>query len=161
MRNYIRLVSAVSAVVFLFSTCALAKEFKPMPAPDFSLQDTYQNIVKFTSYKDKQQPLLLFFWTTWCPFCQKDLRILNDRYAGLVKDGLEVLSIDVGEDFDKVYNFVKGYYLAYRVLLDPDTSVSRAYDILGVPTYVLVNKEGDIVFKDNSFPQQYKDLISK
>lgn len=132
-----------------------------MPAPDFQLQDIHQDVISLSNYKDKES-VLLFFWTTWCPFCQKELRILNDRYAGLLQDGLEVLAINVGEFPDTVENFIRNYYLAYRVLLDKDTSVARAYEIIGVPTYILINKQGYIVFKDNYFPQGgYKELVSK
>jgi peroxiredoxin len=130
-------------------------------APDFELQDIHQDIVTLNSYKNKQ-PLVLFFWTTWCPFCQNELKVLNDRYAGLSEDGLEVLAINVGETPDKVQNFIQGYNLAYRVPLDKDSSVARSYAVSGVPTYVLVDLEGFIVFQDNYFPQgQYKELLAK
>ena len=160
-KSCVRLVCVIMATVFLFGSCAIAEELQPFPAPGFSLQDMDKNTVELSSYIDKKQPVLLFFWTTWCPFCQKELRTLSKRYGGLVKDGLEVLAIDVGEHLAKVYSFAKAHYLAYRVLIDLDASVARAYDILGVPTYVLINKKGKVVFKDNFFPQQYKDLISK
>ena len=132
---------------------------KNQPAPDFTLIDVHDDTITLSSYKGKQ-PVILFFWTTWCPFCQKELRVLNDRYGGLVREGFEVLAIDVGEDPDKVTNFVTSYYLAYRVLLDKDTMASLKYSLVGVPTYVIVDKDGNIVFKDNFFPQNYKDLVA-
>lgn len=127
-------------------------------APNFTLIDLHDDTITLSSYRGKQ-PVLLFFWTTWCPFCQNELRALNDRYGGLIQDGLEVLGVDVGETYDKVNSFASSYYLAFRVLLDKDTSASKAYNLAGVPTYVLVNKDGDIVFKDNFFPSAYKDLL--
>lgn len=133
---------------------------EPSLAPDFELQDIRQDIITLSSYKDKQ-PVVLFFWTTWSPFCQKELKVLNDMYAGLVKDGLEVLSINVGELPDTVDNFIRSYNLAYQVLLDKDTYVSRIYKATGVPVYVLIDKKGYIVFKDNYFPYgKYRDLIA-
>lgn len=160
MKNYIKAGLMVFVFVVIFSGCILAEESKPVLAPDFQLQDTRQDVIKLSSYKD-EQPVVLFFWTTWCPFCQKELRILNERYAGLVQDGFEVLAINVGESPDSVENFIRSYYLAYRVLLDKDTAVAKAYEIIGVPTYILINEEGNIVFKDNYFPQQYKEFVSK
>lgn len=130
-------------------------------APNFQLKDIYQNTYTLSSYKDKDN-LLLFFWTTWCPFCERELKVLSDKYGGLVEDGLEVLAINVGELSRDVYNFVKDLFLPYRILLDEDTSVSNSYGIIGVPTYIIVNKEGYVVFGNNYFPQkEYKDLISK
>jgi peroxiredoxin len=128
------------------------------PAPDFTLQDIYQDEYALSNYKDK--PVLLFFWTTWCPFCEKELRVLNDMYATLTQDGIEVLSVNVGELPDKVTGYIRQNNVAFRVLLDKDTSVASSYVLLGVPTYVLVDKEGNIVFRDNYFPQkEYKALV--
>jgi len=158
MRRYPRLILMVVLFISFLTSYGLSKEFKL--APDFKLQDIYQDICALSNYKDKQ-PVLLFFWTTWCPYCQKELRSLNQSYAGLAEDGLEVLAINVGELPDLVENFTKSYYLAYRVLLDKDTSVAGSYGILGVPIYVIVDKNGYIVFQDSYFPYRgYKDLIS-
>jgi peroxiredoxin len=130
-------------------------------APEFTLQDIYQDEFSLKSYREKAQPVLLFFWTTWCPYCQKELRVLNSRAAVLDQDGLTVMAVNVGEDPSKVETFIKGFYLSYKVLLDKDTEVSRAYGIIGVPTYVLIDKDGHIVFQDNFFPlKEYKELIA-
>lgn len=130
------------------------------PAPDFSLLDTRHDEITLSDYKDKH-PVLLFFWTTWCPFCQKEIRILNDQYGGLIKDGFEVFAVNVGERSSTVENFASSYYLSFRVLLDREGVVAAKYAILGVPTYVLIDKHGSIIFKDNYFPQQeYKKIAS-
>ena len=130
-------------------------------APDFELLDIHQDTVTLGDYKNKQ-PLILFFWTTWCPFCQKELSVLNDMYASLVQDDFEVLAINVGESTDTVNTFLdsNSYNLMFRVLLDQDTKVATSYNLMGVPTYIVVNKKGEIVFQDNSFPSAYKDLVS-
>ena len=128
-------------------------------APDFTLYDIYQNPYVLSSYKDKQ-PVLLLFWATWCPFCRKELKVLNGMYSSLAADEIEVLSINVGEEPGTVEDFVKNYNLVYRVLLDRDNRVAGLYGLIGIPTYVLINKKGEIVFKDNYAPTlEYKDLL--
>jgi peroxiredoxin len=88
--------------------------------------------------------------------------LLNQKYPELLKDGLGLLAINVGERAYKVDNFVKSYKLTYKILLDEDTTVADAYEVLGVPTYVLINKKGNISFVSHSFPEdKYKDLIQK
>jgi len=130
-------------------------------APDFKLLDLGQNAHTLSDYKNKQ-PVILFFWTTWCPFCRSELKLLNQKYPELLKDGLELLAINVGERAYKVDNFVKSYKLTCKILLDENTTVADAYDVLGVPTYVLVGKKGNIVFIGHTFPKDnYKDLIQK
>lgn len=159
MRRYLEMIFMVCLFISFFTPYSLSEE--PALAPDFELRDIYQDTYTLSSYRDKQ-PVLLLFWATWCPVCQNELRALNQSYAGLSEDGLEMFAINVGELPDTVEDFTKSYFLAYRVLLDRDTSVARSYKIVGIPLYVLVDKKGYIVFQDSYFPQrEYKDLILK
>lgn len=161
MRAFAKLPVFVFAIIALSVSLAFGQDNKMTAAPDFELQDIHQDMVKFSDYNGKQ-PVLLFFWATWCPYCEKELTVLRDRYAGLKKDGVEAIAIDVGETADVVIAFTQNYFLPYRVLMDKDTSVSRSYGVVGVPTYVLVDTNGNIVFQDNYFPQaEYKKLLEQ
>lgn len=128
-------------------------------AVNFKLQDVNYDMYSLSDYKDKQ-PVLLFFWTTWCPYCQSELLMLHGRYPKLVQDGLEVFAINVGESMDTVTAYTRNFGLGYKVLLDQDTSVANSYKAVGVPTFVLVNQEGNVVFQDNIFPDQYQALLA-
>lgn len=154
----VTLVCLLICAVFCFMTSSWAKDVKPYQAADFTLQDINQDMFSLSSLQGKK-PVLLFFWTTWCPFCQKELQVLNDMYPKLYKDGLEVWSVDVGEMPDKVRDHISGMRLSYRVLLDKDTAVSNSFKLVGVPTYVLVDKDGQVVFQDNFLPTDYKDRL--
>lgn len=148
-------------IFIIFIPQYLAPKEPLSSAPDFKLTDLDKNIITLSNYRNKQ-PVILFFWTTWCPFCRKELKILNNMYPELLKEGLEVLAINVGEYTYKVENFAKTYKLTYKVLLDKDTTVTESYGILGVPTYILIDKQGNIRFKVNAFPkEEYKNLISQ
>lgn len=149
------------AVIFIFCFRLNAFSQEKKLAPDFTLQDLSQNTFTLSSYKNKQ-PVMLFFWTTWCPFCRQELKTLKDNYPELVKEGLLLVAIDAGESAAKVSDFVKSYNLPFQVLLDRDKSVTKAFDVFGVPTYVLIDKQGYVRFVDNDFPkEEYKSLISE
>jgi len=151
MRKALKYWLLVFLVLGLFLPLGVsADNSTPKPAPDFKLMDLYQDTFTLSNYRDKQA-VVLFFWASWCPFCQKELTVLNNMYPGIVKDGAEALSINVGELPDVVNNFVQSYHLAYRVLLDKDTSVSRAFQTEGVPTYILVDKRGGLFLKEIIF----------
>ena len=143
MRRVITLIALVTLCALMIVPYTFAQESYRM-APDFKLRDIYQNTFTLSEYRGRQ-PVLLFFWATWCPFCQKELSVLKQEYAGLAEGGLEVLAIDVGERPSTVEDFVKSYYLNYQVLLDRDTSVANSFRIVGIPVYVLVDKQGFIV----------------
>jgi peroxiredoxin len=128
-------------------------------APNFQLKDLAGNTVGLSEYKGKQD-VLLFFWTTWCPYCRRGLKVLNEKHAQLSKDGVEILAINVSEPAYKVDSFVRNYALTFKTLLDPDADVAMAYKLLGFPTYIIVDKEGYIRSAGYSFPEEeYKDLI--
>jgi peroxiredoxin len=46
------------------------------------------------------------------------------------------------EPAEKVARFVKANSITYRVLLDENGEVSRAYNVVGVPMIVLLDREG-------------------
>ena len=151
--------SAVLIQSFLFAAQPLRKE-TPEMAPDFTLLDLENKEFSLSDLRDR--PIILFFWTTWCPHCRKELKLLNTTHAELLKNGVELVTINVEEPTDKIQKFIGAYPLSFRVLLDTDLKVAQAYGILGVPTYFLINKEGHVVFNNHYFPQEeYKDLILK
>lgn len=126
-------------------------------APDFSLKSITNQTISLSSLKNKS--VLLFFWTTWCPYCGKELATLSRAYAGLIKDGVVLVAIDVNEPAFKVERAIKKQALLFDIFLDEDASVAMSYKILGVPTFVLINEKGEIKFKDNYFPQEYKKFL--
>ncbi len=137
--------------LFIFGVLSARAAMKPGSlALDFQLKDLKQNTVTLSSYKARQ-PVFLFFWTTWCPYCLKGLKNLNDMYPELKEKGWEVLAINSGDPPEKVANFVRHYPLKFKILLDEKIAAAQLYGVLGVPTYVLVDKDGIVVFKDNYF----------
>ncbi len=129
-------------------------------APDFNLLDLEGKEFSFSSIKGK--PAILFFWTTWCPYCQKELKQLEDSRQELSENGVELIAIDAQEPADKVKKFFGSRRFSFKVLLDTDGEVSQSYGVMGVPTYAFIDKEGRIVSTSHSFLQkEYKDLILK
>jgi peroxiredoxin len=130
-------------------------------APNFKLKDTNDVWFSLSDYRDKK-PVLLFFWTTWCPYCRDEMKQLTEKYFRLAEKGMKVLSINVGESTAKVQGFIKNKNLPFTVLLDQDTNVSAAYNLVGIPTFVLINEKGKVVFVNNYFPyDSYGDLLLK
>ena len=145
-------------MTFVLANSNLAKGEETI-APNFQLKDLAGNTITLSEYKGKQD-VLLFFWTTWCPYCRKGLKVLNEKHAQLSKDGMEILAINVSEPASKVDSFVRNSPLTFKTLLDPDADVAETYKVLGFPTYIIVDKEGYIRFTGFSFPEkEYKDLI--
>lgn len=158
MRKNVKLL--IAGVLMTVSVCTAQGYAFAAAAPDFSLEEATQGMVVSLNTYQSKQPVLLLFWTTWCPFCQKALRQLNDLYPQLHEKGMEVMAINVGEGSHKVAAAIERYGLRFPVLLDGSQTVSRNYELFGVPTYVLIDRDGNIVFKVNSFPgKQLNDFL--
>lgn len=153
MRKIALILIAVTAVLMTLAQASFAEA--PQQAPGFSLTDINNNVFDLANYRGKQG-VLLFFWTTWCPFCREQLSVINDKYPAISRSGLAVLGINSGEPAEKVGRFLLEYSLKYPVLIDEYLGVTMKYHVVGVPTYVLIDKKGDIIYLDNYFPPEEK-----
>ena len=109
-------------------------------APNFTLKDLSGRTRSLKDYRGKI--VLLNFTTTWCPYCKKDIPNLKKLYTSMKGKDVELISIYVAESPKKVASFVEKYALPYTILVDSEASVARAYGIRGVPTKVVVAKNG-------------------
>lgn len=113
-------------------------------APDFVLKDIKGAKFRLSDFKGKK-PVLIIFSTTWCTFCKEEIPHFKAIFETYVKQGLEIVNIDMQESKEKVSRFTAQHGLPYRVLLDEDGAVGGIYDIRGVPSMVLVDRAGNIV----------------
>ncbi|MBN1474404.1 MAG: TlpA family protein disulfide reductase [Syntrophaceae bacterium] len=114
-----------------------------MKAPDFTLKDLKGKTFRLT--KNPGKPVLLFFGATWCPACRTEIPAMKNIYKTYTPMGLEILYINIGESSKRVGRFVQTNSLPYRVLLDENEDVADLYNIVGVPTFILIDKEGLII----------------
>jgi peroxiredoxin len=157
MKKYFGLFFMFGLMLAVLSAPAFSAQ--ALLATDFKLSDVDNKSYTLSSYKGKQ-PVILLFWTTWCPYCRKELKNINLMSEELKKEKVEVLAINVGEPLSKVSKFVKSYNLTYPVLLDQDGNVSRSYNVFGVPTYVIIDDKGNNRLQENYFPkEEYKKMI--
>jgi len=142
-------------IISFSSSAACAEKAEPAPplvqktiipaspkAPDFTLKDLSGKTVSLKDYRGKV--VLLDFTTTWCPWCKKDIPSLKQLYASMKGKDFVLLSIYINESQKRVGSFASNYSLPYPVLLDTEASVAHNYGIRGVPTKIVVRKDGSI-----------------
>ena len=128
-------------------------------ANDIILNDLNGQAVQLSGYKGK--PVIMLFWTTWCPYCRQEIKNLNEQHAQLEKDGIVALGVNVNEPDYKVKKFFKDYQLNFKILLDKSGLLADEYNLLGVPTYIFLDKTGEVILQANKFPDDYKSLLCK
>ncbi len=126
-------------------------------AQDLILKDLESNSVNLSHYKGN--PAILFFWTTWCSYCRKEIKALNQMYPQMKKEGITLFGVNIGELDYKVAKFIQDNAISFRVLLDRNSVAAYDYEVIGVPTYILLDKDGRVIMQGNSLPADYKDLL--
>lgn len=97
---------------------------------------------------DLADPLVLIdFWATWCTPCHFQADILAKLYPELKARGVEFLAVSLGEPEEVVRDFVKDRPFQYPVLVDPQDRVATEYGIYVLPTVVLLDREGTVMYQ--------------
>lgn len=114
---------------------------------DFSLKSIDGSTYKLSEHL-KKKIIVIDFWATWCKPCKKLLKKLNKIYLDL-QDEVDVITISVDESsaFVMVDSYVKGKGFKFRVLIDPDSTVSRIFNpAQKIPFTVIIDKKGEIAY---------------
>ena len=114
--------------------------------PGFTLQDTAGNTVNYDSYRNNNVVLVAFF-TTWCPWCQDEMPLLESLYKKYKSKGFQVVGIGIEETRESLLAFTETKKITFKVLMDPDGKVATAYGVTKIPALFLVDKTGTVRFK--------------
>ena len=135
------------ALVMIFAATGCAN--KPngaisKPAPDFTLKTIDGKQVQLSAQKGNV--VLVDFWATWCPPCRESLPHVQKVSAdeALAKKGLIVFAINDKEDSDTVKKFLADNKYTFTVPMDADQTAVNAYSVTGIPTTVIVGRDGNI-----------------
>ena len=157
---------AVAAILFLLCGAALAGPERSLPgaggaaatpgaesdrAADFTLADLDGQPVTLSRFLGKT-PVLLVFWATWCPECKAAIPEINALTTGPLAEKLQIFGIDFRESREKVAQAVTSRGIRYPVLLDERGQAARAFGIVGVPTYILIGREGKVLYRGHVLP---------
>ncbi|TAN61200.1 TlpA family protein disulfide reductase, partial [bacterium] len=94
------------------------------------------------------------------PFCVKELPNLQKQHAALKSAGIEVLAINVGEPKERVEKFLsKKDRLEFPILLDSDSQVASDYNLVGIPTFILIDAKGKIKSRSHNLPEDYQNFL--
>lgn len=134
-----------SAVSLQAAPITLTKLELLQPAPHFRLIDLDNKIHTLADYNGK--PLIVNFWATWCKPCREELPSFNRAWAKVNDQGIQMLAINIGEEKDAVFNFIKEYPIDFKVLLDPQSDELANWKMRGLPTTFIVDSYGRVVYR--------------
>lgn len=92
------------------------------------------------------EPLVISLWAVWCQPCKRELPEL-ERVANDPESGVDVLAVNIGDDPERVDEFVSELGIELPVALDLDGEVLEAIGAPSVPVTVIVDVSGRTVWK--------------
>ena len=114
-------------------------------APDFVLQDTEGKTHRLSDYRGK--PVIINFWTTWCPPCREELPSMNRAWHLLEKEGIAMLALNMGEDEDTIFIFSADYPTDFPILMDQSGEVIEQWPVKGLPTTYVIAPDGTFAYR--------------
>ena len=111
----------------------------------------------------KGKVVLVNFWATWCPPCQKEMPDLEALYNRFKDQGFVILAISEDEETEKVAPFIAERKISYPILLDPGQKVNRLFVVEGIPKSFVYNREGKLVSQsiDMRTQRQFLEMLGQ
>ena len=144
---------------------AVSAGLKPSIAPDFTLESHEGENIRLSEYRG--EVVLINFWASWCGPCRQEMPVLSelhDKYRAL---GFTVLGVNVESDTRKAKKLLQDLPVSFPVVFDSDSVVSKQYDVVAMPSTVLVDRDGNMRYLHKGYKpgleavyqQQVRDLI--
>ena len=146
MKRYLIVLAAVLATAVM--------GFAQSKMPNCQLKDINGKSVNVAQLDNDGNPIIMCFFATWCKPCQRELQAIHDVYPDWQDEtGVKVvaISIDEGQNANKVKPLVDGYGWEYDVLLDPNSDLKRALGINMIPYALVVDGSGNIVYNHTGY----------
>jgi thiol-disulfide isomerase/thioredoxin len=99
--------------------------------------------------------VVLDLFATWCPPCKVALPYLRQIYDTYSDNVVQIISIDIdnSESQSLVSKFREDENMDWIVSLDPDGTINAAYGTETIPTFYIIDQQGEIKWSDSGFSE--------
>lgn len=96
------------------------------------------------------RPVLLNFFTTWCPSCSKEVDALSELRLEYPRNKLVLLGISMDDTERALSRFLEEHEPGYPVH-PAGRGVASSFEVSGVPKTIIYNHEGRRVFSTHGY----------
>jgi cytochrome c biogenesis protein CcmG/thiol:disulfide interchange protein DsbE len=150
---------AAMLLLLLSSFAGHAEGLAGRDAPAFSLAARDGGQISLAQLKGKV--VYLDFWASWCGPCRKSFPWMNALQSKLGSQGLQVVGVNLDEKSDDAARFLKENPAQFAVLLDPKGVTPGQYGIKGMPSSLLIGRDGKVIFEHSGFNEADRAELEK
>ena len=140
--------------------------------PAVTLKSIDGATVQSETLSNDGKPFIIDFFATWCKPCNRELSAISEVYDEWQEEtGVKIyaVSIDQGQNINKVKPLVDQNEWEYEVLLDPNSELLKALGGQMIPFVVVIDGKGNIASKhsgytdgaENELLEEVKKLIGQ
>jgi cytochrome c biogenesis protein CcmG, thiol:disulfide interchange protein DsbE len=143
-----------------------AAETTALKAPAWQLKTQAGENIGSAQYQN--QPIILHFWATWCPYCKRLQPKLVELQKKYQSQGIKIVAISFDEEEgalpqDEINS--RGYSFISAV---QGEKIAKLYGVKGTPTTFFINRKNEVIYKTSSsnvndphFELAIKEIIKK
>lgn len=117
-------------------------------APDFTMSSSDSVSFKLSSLRGSY--VLIEFWASWCPDCQKAVPMTKQIYETYAPMGLVMLGVSFDNDKKQWQAYIEENGLDWIQHIEEkpwkESEVADEYNIKWIPTYYLIAPDGRVDF---------------
>ena len=113
----------------------------------------------------KGKVVMVNFWATWCPPCQKEMPDLEALYNQYKDAGFVILAISQDDETDeaKVAPFIAEHKVTYPIFVDPTAKMGKLFEVNGIPKSFVYDRNGKLVAQsiDMRTRRQFEEMLAQ
>lgn len=150
IKHYFKELLLFTLFITIFANGLSLYKAQELNRSDLNLNPT--KIIDNTLYTpDRDKPLLVHVWATWCPTCKLEADNIDrvSKYYEVI-----TIAVDSGSDYD-IHEYMKEHDLEYRVINDNKYSIAESLNIKVFPTTLIYDKNQKLVFSEVGYTSSF------
>lgn len=144
---------SIFCLVALFGTAATSSTMDA--APDFALKGSTGENLRLSELRG--QVVMINFWASWCGPCRQEMPHLEALYQRYEPLGFTLLGVNVEKSRKKADEMLSDMPVSFPILFDSSNEVTKLYDVIAMPSTVLIDRDGKIRHIHHGYKPGYEE----